>query len=126
MGAFIVNYSHNLSYGNKLATEQLKLNIKNEGMLFCKEDSVAGYLGVHVDCHKDSTIHLTEKGRTHQIVKAMHLTDSTVDPIDTPCAKYLPIDEFGCLAHDEFSYPSVVGQPNYLQGHSRSDITVAT
>jgi hypothetical protein len=28
--------------------------------------------------------------------------------------------------HGEFSYPSVVGQLNYLQGHSRPDITLAT
>ena len=42
------------------------------------------------------------------------LIDSTVDPVDTPCAKYLPIDEFGPSAHGEFSYPSVFGQLNYL------------
>mmetsp|Transcript_49248 Transcript_49248/g.50020 ORF Transcript_49248/g.50020 Transcript_49248/m.50020 type:complete len:249 (+) Transcript_49248:216-962(+) len=80
-----------------------------------------------VDCvREDSTIHLTQKGLAYRIVEAMHLNDKTVDPVDAPCTKYLPIDEFGCPAHGEFSYPSIVGQLNYLQGHSRSDITMAT
>ena len=95
-------------------------------MLFCKEDSVAGYLGVHIDHRKDSIIRLTQKGFAHRIVKAMHLIDSNVDPVDTPCTKYLPIDKFRPSTHGEFSYPSVAGQLNYLQGHSRSDITMAT
>ena len=56
----------------------------------------------------------------------MHLNDKTVNPMDTPCTKFLPLNEFGCPAHGEFSYPSIVGQLNYLQGHSRSDITMAT
>ena len=33
-----------LFYKNKLAMESLKLKMKNDGMLFFKEDSVAGYL----------------------------------------------------------------------------------
>ena len=56
----------------------------------------------------------------------MHLKDKTCYPVDTPCTKFLPLDEFGCLSHGEFSYPSIVGQLNYLQGHSRPDITMAT
>ena len=88
--------------------------------------SLAGYLGVHIDCRKDSTIHLIQKELSHRIVGAIHFTDSTVDPVDTPCTEYLPIDKFGHSAHGEFSYPSVVGQLNYLQGHPRSNITMAT
>ena len=38
----------------------------------------------------------------------------------------LPLDEFGPSAHGEFSYPSIVGQLNYLYGHSQLDITMAT
>ena len=106
--------------------ESLKLKMKNNGMLFCKEDSVAGYLGVHIDQRNNSSIPLTQKGLASRIVEAMHLTDSTVNPVDTPCTKYLPLDEFRPPAHGEFSYPSVVGQLNYLQGHSWSDITMAT
>ena len=56
----------------------------------------------------------------------MHLNDKSVDPVDVPCTKFLPLDEFGCPADGEFSYPSVVGQLNYLQGHLRPDITMAT
>ena len=56
----------------------------------------------------------------------MHLNDKTVDPVDTPCTKFLLLDEFGYPAYGELSYPSIVGQLNYLQGHSRPDITMAT
>ena len=87
-------------------------------MLFREEDSVAGYLGVHIDWRDNSTIHLTQKGFASRIAKAMHLTDSTVNPVNTPCTKYLPLNEFSPPAHGYFSYPSVVGQLNYLQGHS--------
>ena len=104
----------------------LKQKLKNKWTLFREEDSVAGYLEVHIDQRKNSTIHLTQKGLAYWIVEDMHLKDTTVNPIDTPCTKYLPLDEFGYPVHGEFSYPSVVGHLNYLQGHSRSDITIAT
>ena len=37
-----------LFYKNKTAMESLTLKMKNDGMLFREEDSVAGYLGVHI------------------------------------------------------------------------------
>jgi hypothetical protein len=95
-------------------------------MLFREEESVAGYLGVHIDRKDDGTIHLTQKGLADKIVDSLHLSGDNVDSVDTPCTKYVPIDEDGELAHGEFSYPSVVGQLNYLQGHSHPDITLAT
>ena len=54
----------------------------------------------------------------------MRLNGKTVAPVDTPCAKFLPLDQFGCPAYRELSYPSIVGQLNYLQGHSQSDTTM--
>ena len=56
----------------------------------------------------------------------MHLNDKTVNAVDTPCTKFLPLDEFRSPAHEEFSYPSIVGQLNYLHRHSTSDIIMAT
>ena len=106
--------------------ETLKQKMRDVGMLFCDEDNIAGYLGVHINRRKDSTIHLIQKGLAHCIVEAMHLNDKTVDVMNTPCIKFLPLDIFGSPALGEFSYPSIVGQLDYLQGHSRSDITMAT
>ena len=54
-------------------------------MVFCIEDSDNGYLGVHIDCCKDLTIYLTQKGLLHWIIKAMHLAEFIVDTFDTPC-----------------------------------------
>ena len=95
-------------------------------MLFCDEDSVASYLGVHIDQRKDSTIRLNQKGLAYRIVETMHLNDKTVDPVNTPCIKYLLLDKLGSSDKGEFSYLIIVGQLKYLQGHSRSDITMTT
>jgi hypothetical protein len=115
-----------LFYKNKLSMATLVDKMKSEGMLFREEESVAGYLGVHIDRKDDGSIHLTQQGLAERIVESLHLSDNTTTSVETPCTKYLPIDEEGELAHGEFSYPSVVGQLNYLQGHSRPDITLAT
>jgi hypothetical protein len=115
-----------LFYKNKTSIDILTNKMKQEGMLFREEESVAGYLGVHIDRRNDGTIHLTQKGLADKIIDSLHLSGEDISPVDTPCTKYVPIDEDGELAHGEFSYPSVVGQLNYLQGHSRPDITLAT
>jgi hypothetical protein len=115
-----------LFYKNKTSIGILTNKMKQEGMLFREEESVAGYLGVHIDRRDDGTIHLTQKGLADKIIDSLHLSGEDISPVDTPCTKYVPIDEDGELAHGEFSYPSVVGQLNYLQGHSRPDITLAT
>ena len=96
-----------------------------KGTLFREEDSVAGYLGVHIDRKKNNSIVITQSGLAEQIIDALHLNDDTVDPTDTPCTKYLVIDVNGEFAHGDFEYQSIVGQLNYLQGHSRPDITMA-
>jgi hypothetical protein len=115
-----------LFYKDKESINVLIDKMKQERMLFREEESVAGYLGVHIDRRDDGTILLTQKGLADKIVDSLHLSGDDITPVDTPCTKYVPIDEDGELAHGEFSYPSVVGQLNYLQGHSRPDITLAT
>ena len=90
----------------------LKQKMRVDGMLFRDEDSATGYFGVHIDRQKDSTIHLTQKGLAAHIVEAMYLNDKIVDPVDTLYTKFLPLDEFGCPAYGEFSYPFIVGQLN--------------
>lgn len=83
--------------------------MKNNGMLFCKEDNVVGYLGVHINCCEDKTVHLTQRSLAQYIIEALHLTDPTVYPVNTPCTKHLPIDEDNPPAYKELNYPSIVG-----------------
>ena len=45
-------------YKDKLAISKLREKIINEGMLFREEDSVAGYLGLHIDQRKYNSTHL--------------------------------------------------------------------
>lgn len=115
-----------LFYRDPEAVERLKRRMDEEEVAFREEEDVAGFLGVHIERRDDNSIHLTQRGLAKQIVDAMHLDESDVKAADSPCVDYLPIDADGEEAHGEFSYPSVVGQLNYLAGHTRCDIALAT
>ena len=75
---------------------------------------------------EDGSIHLTQNGLAERIVEALNLNDLDTTAVETPCTGFLPLDEHGDDAHEEFSYRSIVGQLNYLRGHSRRDIGMAT
>jgi hypothetical protein len=98
--------------------------LKEEDMEVEVEDDVAGFLGVHIDRRSDGSIELTQTGLIDQIIKALgveHLPGKR-----TP-AEFgaLPKDENGDPPQATYSYVSVVGMLQYLQGHSRLDITFA-
>ena len=97
-----------LFYENKLTMELLKQKMRDDGMLFCDKDSVAGYLGVHINSREDSTIHLTQMGLTHCMVEKKHLNDKTVDAVDTPCTKFLPLDKFEVLFTENSVIPPLL------------------
>ena len=89
------------------------------------EDSVAGFLGVHIERNdSDGTITLTQKGLIKRIVEALQLGDKPMKR--TPASKDpLVANKNGTPAQCKFSYPSVIGMLQYLQAHSRPDITYA-
>ena len=89
------------------------------------EDSVAGFLGVHIERNNsDGTITLTQKGLIKRIVEALHIGDKPMKR--TPASKDpLVANKNGTPAQCKFSYPSVIGMLQYLQAHSRPDITYA-
>ena len=66
------------------------------------------------------------RGLVQRIVEALDLNDADTTAVETPCTGFLPLDEHGDDAHENFSYRSIVGQLNYLEGHSRCDIGMAT
>ena len=47
----------------------------DEGILFREEDSVASYLGDHIDQKKGNSIVLTQSGLAKQIIDALHLNN---------------------------------------------------
>jgi hypothetical protein len=79
-----------LFYKDKTSIATLVSKMKQEGMLFQEEESVAGYLGVHIDRKDDGTIHLTQKGLVEKIVDSLHLNGDNIDPVDTLCTEYVP------------------------------------
>jgi hypothetical protein len=104
-------------------TEVIK-NLQEAGMELEVEDDVAGFLGVHIDRRKDGTIHLTQTGLIDRFIKCLNIGD--LPEKRTPA-------EYGCLGKDEdgdppqgtYSYPSAIGMVQYVQGHTRPDITFA-
>ena len=89
------------------------------------EQDVAGFLGVHLERDmRDGTIKLTQSGLTKRIVDALGVAN---EPIKATPAKKEPlvIDKDGEVPGGTYSYASVIGMLQYLQAHSRPDITYA-
>ena len=100
--------------------------MKEIGLLFEEESDVAGYLGVLIDWDPDNdTITLRQSGLVQRIVEALHLDDDT-SSVQTPADSFLPLDEDGEPAHELYNYASVNGMVQYLQSHSRMDISFST
>lgn len=107
--------------------------IKNCGMDLQVEDSVAGFLGVHID--RDMTtdengnnveeITLLQTGLIDRIINDLGLTKST-NGVKTPAiCDPLPKDSEGEPFDADFNYASIVGMCLYLCNNSRPDITFA-
>jgi hypothetical protein len=54
----------------------------------------------------------------------LHLDDDT-PTVKTPADAFLPLDLDGERAHEIYNYASVAGMLQYLQGHSRPDVSFA-
>jgi len=112
-------------YKSPQEVDILTKKMKALGMLFNEESDVAGYLGVLLDRDPvNDTITLRQSGLSQRIVEALHLDDDT-PTAKTPADAYLPIDEEGERAHELYNFASVAGMLQYLQGHSRPDISFA-
>ena len=100
-------------------------SLVDQGVQVEVEDSVAGFLGVHMERDEsNSSIKLTQKGLTNRIIKALDIDDKP--PKHTPAASDpLGKDPDGDPPDGRYSYPSVVGMLLYLCGHSRPDIQFA-
>ena len=90
-----------------------------------EEDDVAGFLGVHIKRNEDDgSIELTQTGLTKRVVEALGV--ETLPIVQTPAAYgALPADKDGDPPQGTYNYASVVGMLQYLQAHSRPDITFA-
>ena len=90
-------------------------------MVLEREDSVAGFLGVHLTATKRTTQQGIIKRIFLQLVP-MTCQSSTLQPRRR---LWLVIDKDGEPAEEIFSYPSLIGMLLYLSRHSRPDITYA-
>ncbi|KAG7349585.1 reverse transcriptase RNA-dependent DNA polymerase [Nitzschia inconspicua] len=95
------------------------------GMTLEVEESVAGFLGVHIERNQtDGSIKLTQKGLIKRIISALGIEHEPA--VHTP-ATSIPLtkDLDGDPPDGSFNYASVIGMLGYLQANSRPDITFA-
>lgn len=99
--------------------------LRERDMELKEEDDVAGFLGVKKqEDPRDKSIKLTQTGLIDRIVKALdigHLPKKYTPAIKEPLTKDLLRDP----PQGTYSYASVIGMLQYLQGHPRPDITYA-
>ena len=116
-----------LVYRDQQAVDKLATDMCNEQMLFQVESNVASYLGVLIDHRLDGSIIMKQEGLTKCVVEALFLNNNSTAAtiVRTPASEYLPIGEEGEPGIGIYSYASIVGMLNYLQGHSCIDITFA-
>jgi hypothetical protein len=100
----------------KLSQAELQLEV---------EDSVAGFLGVHIERNNlDGSVKLTQSGLAKRVIDALNVTHM-LRKFPPATATPLVKDEDGEPPNAAYSYASVIGMLLYLQGHSRPDITYA-
>ena len=89
------------------------------------EDSVAGFLGVHIERdNTQGTIKLTQQGLIKRILEALQVGD--LERSCTPAlSKPLVEDKEGDPPQGRYNYASVIGMLQYLHAHSRPDLTYA-
>jgi hypothetical protein len=99
--------------------------LRTLGMELEVEADVAGFLGVLVKRDEVSeTVTLTQQGLTDRIIDALDISD--LPTVQTPATREpLGQDLDGDPGSAVYSYSSVVGMLQYLQSHSRPDITFA-
>jgi hypothetical protein len=88
------------------------------------EGSLADYLGIHVETLSDGRFEVMQTGLIDKIVDAVGLLDC--NPSDMPTAR-IPIgpDVDGEKYQEDWLFASIVGMLQYLQPHTRLDITYA-
>ena len=87
------------------------------------EDVVAGFLGVIIKKLDVDRIELNQIG-LKRILEAIGI--ERANPKSTPAeTEALPADKTGNTTEPAFNYASVIGMLQYLQGHTRPDISFA-
>jgi hypothetical protein len=96
-------------------------------MILEEEDSVSGFLGVHLDHNtKKGTTTLTQKDLTKRIVNTLSIDH--LPTVRTPSVPGITIPSHeldGDPPVQLYSYPSVIGMLRFLSVHSKPDITFA-
>ena len=92
------------------------------------EDSVAGFLGIHMrhfEENGDRFIELTQTGLIERVLAAMGMEDCKAVSTPAEAKKPLGKDDNGEARQEAWSYSSVVGMMMYLAANSRPDIAFA-
>ena len=115
-----------LFYSTARATINADLDLlKQQSLDFNIEDSVAGFLGVHLHRNEETgAIHMTQVSLIDRILAALDLEDCNPNATPAPTDP-LPKDAEGDTFNGTYNYPSVLGMLSPLCNNTRSDIAFA-
>ncbi len=100
--------------------------LQDKNMDLEEEEDVAGFLGVHIKRNESNgTIMLTQSGLINHIVDTLNLHSQPWKLTPESAADPLVMDADGNPPDSTYSYASVVSMLQYLQAHSRPDMTFA-
>jgi hypothetical protein len=99
--------------------------LQEQGMDLEVKGSVAGFLGVHIERNEqDDSIKLMQRGLAKRIIDTLqidHLPKKHTPAAANPLVMDADVDP----PNGTYSYSSVVGMLQYLQAHSRPDMSFA-
>jgi hypothetical protein len=114
---------------NQAEIDQLIKELRQANLDLTIEGTLDDFLGVNIDRKSDGTIHLTQPHLIDQILKDLKIDDQErTKGRQTPanCSTLLSRHSNSIDFYKSFDYRSVIGELNYLEKATRSDIAYIT
>jgi hypothetical protein len=88
-------------------------------------DPIDDFLGIHFSNQDNGELHMSQTGLIDAVTESAHIPKGRLKNTPTPTTVILHADTEGPTRQESWSYPSVIGQLNYLAQNSRPDISFA-
>jgi hypothetical protein len=94
-------------------------------MILNDPDPIDDFLGIHFSHQENGELHMSQTGLIDAVTESTHIPKGRLKNTTTPATAILHADKEGLTRQESWTYPSVIGQFNYLAQNSRPDISFA-